>query len=440
MTGPRILAIMGSGEIAPTMAKVHRSLFERFESGAAVGATLIDTPYGFQENADELTARIVDYFQVSIGRTMTVASYRSSDAGPTAAAAAVGRIAEADYVLSGPGSPSYALRQWMGGPIPGTLAAKLAGGGIVTMASAAALTLGMVSIPVYEIYKVGDRPTWLEGLDLLGPATGLRAAVVPHYDNAEGGTHDTRFCYIGERRLRVLERALPRGAFVLGVDSHTALVLDLDDRTATVFGLGGVTIRVDGRSLTFGHGTETTIDALADAVRELRAARSGRSSAGRRTVGDGGDASDRPRAGESEPRAAGGTGPVRDEVAELEGTFVASLGGGDVRAAVGALIALDQAIERRVGAGEDSPDLQAARATFRSLIVRLGDASGGPATDPRETIEPFVDTLVELRGRARASGDWVAADLVRDRLVEAGVDVHDEPAGTSWTVREAAPR
>ena len=142
MTGPRILAIMGSGEIAPTMAKVHRSLFERFESGAAVGATLIDTPYGFQENADELTARIVDYFQVSIGRTMTVASYRSSDAGPTAAAAAVGRIAEADYVLSGPGSPSYALRQWMGGPIPGTLAAKLAGGGIVTMASAAALTLG----------------------------------------------------------------------------------------------------------------------------------------------------------------------------------------------------------------------------------------------------------------------------------------------------------
>ena len=28
MTGPRILAIMGSGETAPTMAKVHRALFE----------------------------------------------------------------------------------------------------------------------------------------------------------------------------------------------------------------------------------------------------------------------------------------------------------------------------------------------------------------------------------------------------------------------------
>ena len=55
MSGPRILAIMGSGETAPTMAKVHRALFERFEPRAA-GATLIDTPYGFQENADDLTA------------------------------------------------------------------------------------------------------------------------------------------------------------------------------------------------------------------------------------------------------------------------------------------------------------------------------------------------------------------------------------------------
>jgi len=440
VTGPRILAIMGSGEIAPTMAKVHRSLFERFGTGAATGATLIDTPYGFQENADELTERIVEHFQVNIGRSMTVASYRSSDTGPAAAAAAVGRIAEAGYVLSGPGSPSYALRHWLGGPIPGTLQAKLASGGIVTMASAAALTLGLVTIPVYEIYKVGDRPTWLDGLDLLGPATGLKAAVVPHYDNAEGGTHDTRFCYIGERRLRVLERALPRGAFVLGVDSHTALVFDLDARTASVRGLGGVTVRVQGRSRAFAHGTETTIDELAETVRELRAARSARSTAGRSTAATGPDGTGRAAGETPETRAADGPGPVRDEVAQLEGTFVASLGSGDVRAAVGALIALDQAIERRVGAGEESPDLQAARATFRSLIVRLGDASGGPATDSREAIEPFVEALVELRGRARASGDWAAADLVRDRLAEAGIDVHDGPDGTSWTVRGTESR
>ena len=261
---------MGSGETAPTMAKVHRALFERFDRRTA-GATLIDTPYGFQENADDLTARIVDYFRVSIGREMSVASYRTRDVGPVASATALARIGEAEYVLSGPGSPSYALRQWAEGPIPAALATKLSGGGIVTMASAAALTVGIVTIPVYEIYKVGDAPTWLPGLDLLGPATGLSAAVVPHYDNAEGGNHDTRFCYIGERRLRILERAMPEGTFVLGVDSHTALVLDLERRTATVLGLGGVTVRAGGRSRVFPNGSEVPIDALAAAADEVRA-------------------------------------------------------------------------------------------------------------------------------------------------------------------------
>jgi len=35
------------------------------------------------------------------------------------------------------------------------------------MASAAALTIGRVTIPVYEIYKAGEAPRWLPGLDLL---------------------------------------------------------------------------------------------------------------------------------------------------------------------------------------------------------------------------------------------------------------------------------
>ena len=208
MSAPRILAIMGSGETAPAMAKVHRTLLERLGDPAAP-ATLIDTPYGFQENADELSARIVAYFAESVGHGLTVATFRSRDVDALAASTALALIREARYVLAGPGSPSYALRHWVDGPIPGALADKLASGGIVTVASAAALTVGLVTVPVYEIYKVGEDPHWLDGLDLLGQSTGLKAAVVPHYDNAEGGTHDTRFCYLGERRLRVLEAALP---------------------------------------------------------------------------------------------------------------------------------------------------------------------------------------------------------------------------------------
>ncbi len=52
--------------------------------------------------------------------------------------------------------------------------------------------------------------------------------MIPHYDNAEGGTHDTRFCYLGERRLRLLESMVETGTVVLGVDEHTAVLFDLD--------------------------------------------------------------------------------------------------------------------------------------------------------------------------------------------------------------------
>ena len=75
--------------------------------------------------------------------------------------------------------------------------------------SAAALTLGSHAVPVYEIYKVGADPEWVDGLDLLARAHRIAAAVIPHYDNKEGGTHDTRFCYLGEERLRALEAGCP---------------------------------------------------------------------------------------------------------------------------------------------------------------------------------------------------------------------------------------
>ena len=113
--------------------------------------------------------------------------------------------------------------------------------------------MGRFTLPVYEIYKVGEELRWEPGIDIMS-RFGLNLVVVPHWNNAEGGTHDTRFCYMGERRLRVLETTLPEDAFILGVDSHTALLLDLDSGTATVSGLGGVTVRAAGRSAVFGAG------------------------------------------------------------------------------------------------------------------------------------------------------------------------------------------
>lgn len=412
---PRLLAIMGSGETSPTMAKTHRELLAR----VGPPAVLLDTPFGFQANVDDLVAKATEYFKVSVGADLGLASFRSADADPLATGRAVARLREAHYVFSGPGSPSYAVRQWAGSPIPGALADRLATGGCVTFASAAALTLGVATVPVYEIYKVGEEPRWLEGLDLLGPL-GLRAAVIPHYDNAEGGTHDTRFCYLGEPRLARLERELPDGAFVLGVDEHTALLLDLDARSATVTGRGGVTVRCDGRSEVFPAGSTVAIDELAAATR-------GAASAAAAQVRDEDPVAPAPA----------GASPLLEQVRSLEEAFDAALAARDVDAAVAAVLELDATLLDWSRDSLQSDELDRGRAVLRAMVVRLGEVARTGAREPAAVVAPFVDAVIEARTRAREARDWVTADALRDRLAVAGVELRDSGEGTGWVLRDA---
>ena len=416
----RLLTIMGSGETTPTMVRAHRDVLARL-GPKPVPAVLLDTPYGFQENADDISARAVEYFRNSVGNPMTVASFRSSDVDSLARETALTRIREARLVFAGPGSPSYALRQWSATDIPRLLAAKLAQGGAVTMASAAALTLGRFTIPVYEIYKVGESPRWVPGLDLLSPL-GLTVAVVPHYDNAEGGNHDTRFCYLGERRLRALEVDLPEEAFILGVDGHTALTIDLDTGIGSIFGLGAVTVRKGGRSTVFPAGTQVSLS-------ELAAAAGGAGAPVAAAVAVPAVVA----AGASEPRS------LREEVANLEAIFSASLDQCDAQAAVRAILALEETIQAWAGDTDQSDALAVARAALRSSIVCLGEMAAAGARDPRELISPFVDALLAERVRARDARDWAAADAIRDRLLAAGIALHDTPDGTAWELRAAEP-
>ncbi|PZS39604.1 MAG: cysteinyl-tRNA synthetase, partial [Pseudonocardiales bacterium] len=219
------------------MARVHRLLIERL-GAPPVDAVLLDSPYGFQENADEISLRTVGYFR-NLQIPVNVASWPAAD-DVLGRERALVRVNDADYVFAGPGSPTYALGVWEGSRLRDVLVDKLTNGGCVAFSSAAAATLGVATVPVYEIYKVGTTPYWEPGLDLLAQL-GLRASVIPHYDNAEGGTHDTRFCYLGERRLRLLEPMLDADTVVLGVDEHTAALFDLDADTVTVLGRATLT-------------------------------------------------------------------------------------------------------------------------------------------------------------------------------------------------------
>ena len=258
---PRLLTIMGSGETAPTMVKAHREVFARLGLDTP-RAVVLDTPYGFQTNADIVSEKAVAYFRESVGRQVDVAGLRRTDTVERVELErALARVAAADWLFTGPGSPSFALSQWRGTPVPDVLTQKLTEQGALVFSSAAALTLGLATVPVYEIYKVGADPYWLDGLDLLS-RHGLPVAVIPHFDNTEGGNHDTRFCYLGLERLERLEQELPSDVFVLGVDEHTALVLDLDTDAATILGRGLVTLRRGQRQRVLAAGQTVPLDVL----------------------------------------------------------------------------------------------------------------------------------------------------------------------------------
>ena len=414
-TSPRILTIMGSGETAPTMMKHHRELIARFPGTPK--AVVLDTPYGFQENASELASKAVEYFRKSVGYPIEIAGLtRLHDEDTLIIEQGLSRVRQADYVFAGPGSPTYALRQWAGTSVPDIVRGKMRTGGAVTFASAAALTLGRYTVPVYEIYKVGNDPYWLEGLDVLGEI-GLNVAVIPHYDNAEGGHHDTRFCYMGERRLAILEEQLPADAHVIGVDEHTGVILDLDSNTATVVGNSTITVRIKGHSTVHNAGDVISIDALRDPA-------TGATNIPIQVT--------TPNNLQAEPEK--NSTSLANDTQNAERSFNEAMSAGDAAGAARAVLSLESAIQAWSADTLQGEEMDHAHAALRSMIVRLGDAAVGGLADPRNALEPIMNVLLELRSAVRTDKRYDLSDLIRDRLAAVKIEVRDTPQGVEWVI------
>jgi cyanophycinase-like exopeptidase len=414
------LVVMGSGETTPTMVRVHREVFAACPAGPAV---MLDTPFAFQMNRAELVTRTRSYFAQSVGREVEVAAWSGRE-DPATAGKSLALLDRAAWAFAGPGSPTYALRHWRGTPVPAALAGVVRRGGTLVLGSAAALTLGSHAVPVYEIYKVGADPEWVDGLDLLGELTGVAAAVVPHYDNKEGATHDTRFCYLGEERLTALEAALPDEVGVLGVDEHTAMLVDVEARTMTVAGNGVVSVRRRGDTRTFAAGESLTLDALSAMLRGEQAAAPAPAPAAAAT----------PVAAAAPVEVDAPATSLRAEADRAREAFEAALGRRDVDGCVAAVLGLEEAIAAWQADTLQSDDADEARRVLRALVVRLGELAEQGAADPAEAVAPFVEALLAVRTGARENKDFATSDLVRDRLVAAGVEVRDAPDGTSWTL------
>ena len=380
MTGR--ITLVGAGELMAAMSSLHRAAIKRL--GTPPRPVFLDTTAGFETNASAISAKAVEYYAHHLQADLTVASYLHRDHASTAeVATTVAAIREANLIFAGPGSPTYAIRQWRDSPVWDAVVQRFQAGADLFFASAASIALGRFALPVYEVYKAGEDPYWADGLDLLAEF-GLQLAIVPHFDDSSGGeNYDSRFCYMGAQRFDLLQERLPPEVTILGIDAYTCVCFDPATRTATVDGQGGVTLIGEAGVTRYEAGSELPFDAFHSGAREVIHTFETTS------MVSGYEHSDESTDG--------------DPVSELA-HFIESLDG---------------------LTGNQKVDLLA---RVKSLRDRPGGAS-------QETEDQLLDLVLELREALRGAKRYDMADKARDILDQLGVEVGDTPQGANWSRR-----
>lgn len=409
-----MIVLMGSGELTATMVEVHKNMLARFPGSPT--AVFLDTPAGFQLNVDEISRKAVEYFRVHVQKQLNVASYKSSEnTSAFEAETAFQMLRTADFVLVGPGSPTYTVRQFEKTPIPEILVNNILSGGCLVAASAAALTMGRFTLPVYEIYKVGQDIHWVDGLDILSQF-GLHLVVVPHWNNAEGGTHDTRFCFMGGPRFQQLEMLLPDDATIIGIDEHTACIIDLNTQRIDIQGIGNVTIRKKGREIKFGKKDQIPLETLVKKINQRDWTPT--------------DVDDVEQAGDLNLSKKS----FLNKVNVIAASFRKGLANHDQKETTNALLELDSAIWKAQMDLEDEENISEAREILRDSIVLLGVELGTSPRHLREYIAPLVEQMLQLRTRFRNEQKWSDADHIRDILQQSNIRVEDTKDGVRWQI------
>jgi cyanophycinase-like exopeptidase len=375
---PGLIALLGSGETAALGREVFVNVFRRLERPISVA--VLETPAGFQPNAALVAAKVADFIahrlqdfapQVKVIRARYKGGPHDTD-DPAVAAA----LSAANCIYAGAGSPGFMIRQMQDSRLLAALRQRHAQGAALVFSSAAALAVSAHALPVYEIFKAGADLSWLSGLDILGPF-GYHLTIVPHWNNKEGGAElDTSHCFMGLERFERLQSLLPAQETILGIDEHTACILDIAAEKGRVVGRGSLTLLHEGMPPAVYHAGDVFPLAV------LR-----------------GEAHSHP---ERLYTPVSPAALLSFEGNEEDGEGSLGISG--------------------LHASDDEP----LEASESSSTPRLPDS--------------VIEALLEIRGELRREKRWALADKLRDALKEAGIMIEDTPEGPRWLYQpEAAP-
>ncbi|HEY7347824.1 MAG TPA: hypothetical protein VH599_05850 [Ktedonobacterales bacterium] len=371
---PGVIALLGSGETAALGREVFVNVFRRLKRPISVA--VLETPAGFQPNATLVAEKVADFVSHRLQDFAPQAAvvHARYKGGPydTDAPELAGTLAAANCIYAGAGSPGFMIRQLQDSRLLAAVRQRHAQGAALVFSSAAVLAVSAHALPVYEIFKAGADLSWLSGLDMLGPF-GYHLTIVPHWNNKEGGAElDTSHCFMGQERFELLQSLLPAQETILGIDEHTACILNIAAETGRVIGRGSLTLlRRDMPPAVYHTG-----DAFPLAV--LR-----------------GEA-------HSHPERLYRPAPLIS------------------------LLPADEQEEE----GEGGLGISGLHAADEETLEAIGFADLPPLP------ASVIDTLLDIRGELRREKRWALADKLRDALKETGILIEDTPDGPRWVYQQ----
>jgi hypothetical protein len=260
------VVFIGSGETSPTGGLVFQKLSGGMDKGFRIA--ILETPAGFEPNSERVAGRVADFLRARLGekspRIDVIPARRKGTPLSPDSPEILAPLPIADWIYLGAGSPSYAVRQLDHSLAWQQILSAWQQGATLVLASAAMIAVGAYTLPVYEIYKVGEDPHWKPGLDLFGPV-GWKLVMVSHWNNTEGGEElDTSRCFVGRERFQILQSLLPPDAVILGLDEHTIVKLDWTHGKASVEGKGTITLRKAGKERIYPAGGDFPLEEIGE--------------------------------------------------------------------------------------------------------------------------------------------------------------------------------
>jgi cysteinyl-tRNA synthetase len=79
-------------------------------------------------------------------------------------------------------------------------------------------------------------------------------------------------------------------------------------------------------------------------------------------------------------------------------------------------------------------DLQLLRGLMNSYVFDILGLAGDSEEGQTGLVDGLMDTILDIRARARENKDWDTSDLIRDNLNRLKIQVKDTKDGSEWSI------